>query len=512
MLPIMKYSFTKMAVVIAIALLGVYYTLGNFYDLTLLPKKNINLGLDLKGGSSLLLEIEDIEYFSASYESNKDDLRAALDEEKLPYTMITSDNNGMYIVANEPDLAAVINRLSNKFKDYDFVLEAGRVAVKYSQVATFDIYKRLREKSVEIIRRRVDETGTTEPSIAVQGQKRILVQVPGYSDPEGLKRLLGKTAKLEFRRMSDTDPYYQNMGLPLGDEEILADADGRKYIVKKVAAISGEMLVDAHTTYNESNQVAVGFSLNNEGAKTFSEITKNNIGKPFAILLDNVVLTAPTIQSHIPSGSGIITGNYTEESANEMSLLLRSGALPVPLKSVEQRVVGASLGSDSIHSGVRAMYLAIALVVIMMVVFYGIAGLLAAISLLFYIACVLGLFSMLGATLSLPGIAGLILTIGMAVDANVLIFERMIEEKKAGRSIWGYVENGYSGAWTSIVDSNITTILAAVILFFFGSGPVKGFGVALSIGIICSMFSAISLTRLFIFWYIKVFKPTGFFR
>jgi preprotein translocase subunit SecD len=372
-------------------------------------------------------------------------------------------------------------------------------------------------QSIEIIRRRVDEVGTNEPIIQRQGDDRILVQLPGLEDPERIKKLLGKTARMNFRMVNETASIEDALSgrVPPGSD-LLFEIDERTgeksvpYVIYKRIGVSGEQLVDANPSMDQNNQPVVSIRFDTSGARKFGELTSKNVGKRFAIILDGEVISAPVIREAITGGSGQISGNFTFESASDLSVLLRAGALPAPLTILEERSVGPSLGEDSIKAGIYAGLIAVILVIIYMLIIYGMRfGVAANISLIINVLLIISLLGILDATLTLPGLAGIALTIGMAVDANVLIFERIREESRSGRSNIGAIDNGFKEAFRTIVDANITTLLAALILFQFGSGPVKGFAVTLALGVITTMFSSLLLSRgIITFWYNK-YKPTS---
>jgi len=359
------------------------------------------------------------------------------------------------------------------------------------------------EQSIEVVRRRIDELGTREPTIQRQGTDRILVQLPGVRDPERLKKLLGTTAKLTFRFVNEGAGVDR---VPAGSEVLPSDDGTRSYVVRKRVIVSGENLVDSQPTFDQGLPV-VSFRFDSVGARKFGKATQENVGRLFAIVLDGKVISAPVIRSAILGGSGIITGGFTVQSANDLAVLLRAGALPAPLIVLEERTVGPGLGRDSIEAGKLASIIGIVLVIVFMVVAYGLFGVLANIALFVNLALLLALLSVLQATLTLPGIAGIVLTIGMAVDANVLIFERIREEVRAGRTPISAIDAGYRRAMTTIIDSNLTTLIAAVLLFQFGTGPIKGFAVTLSIGIMTSMFTAIMVTRLMVATWLRRRRP-----
>ena len=387
--------------------------------------------------------------------------------------------------------------------------------MKFSAAATETRRRQAVEQSIEIIRRRIDETGTKEPTIQREGQDRILVQLPGVDNPQRIKDLLGKTAKLTFQLVdqSVTVEDARRGRLPPGDEILPSVDEGRgrgggggSYVVRKRVMVGGDTLVDAQATF-QNNEPVVSFKFDSIGGKKFGDATRENVGKPFAIVLDNKVISAPVIREPILGGSGIISGSFTVQSASDLALLLRAGALPAPISILEERTVGAELGADSIHAGAVASIVGVILVIVFMVLFYGLFGVFADIALMFNLCLMLGALSLLGATLTLPGIAGIALTMGMAVDANVLIYERIKEELRGGRSMLSSLEAGFTRAFGTILDSHVTTLVAGILLYWLGSGPVKGFAVTLSIGVLTSLFSAILVTRLQIVTWLRRLKP-----
>ena len=364
------------------------------------------------------------------------------------------------------------------------------------------------DQSIEIIRRRIDSLGTREPSIVRQGVNRIVVEAPGESDPERLKAVIGQTAKLTFQMVDDSEPVGEAMaGRVPPDSELLPDEEGppgSTILVKRRPLVSGEMLTSASQSFDQYNRPSIAFRFNGQGSQRFAEATTQNVGKRFAIVLDGKVLSAPNILEPITGGSGEITGNFTVDTAGTLALMLRSGALPAQLNIIEQRTVGAELGADSVRAGALSGIIAIGLIGTFMILAYGIVfGGFALIGLVSNMTMILGAMSLTGATLTLPGIAGLILTIAMAVDANVLIFERIRDEERAGRKPLMAIETGFSRATVSIMDANITTLIAALILFTFGAGPVKGFAWTLSIGVLTSVFAALFITRLLVVWWYR---------
>jgi preprotein translocase subunit SecD len=385
----------------------------------------------------------------------------------------------------------------------------------FSTVSTDNRRRQAVEQSIEIIRRRIDETGTKEPTIQREGQDRILVQLPGVDNPERVKALLGRTAKLTFQLVdSSVSVEDARRGrLPPGSE-ILASEEGKgsrggqapAYVVRKRVMVGGDTLSDAQATF-QNNEPVVSFMFNAVGARRFGDATRENVGKPFAIVLDKKEISAPVIREPILGGSGVISGSFTVQTASDLALLLRAGALPAPIGILEERTVGAELGADSIHAGATASIVGVVLVAIFMVLFYGLFGIFADVALFFNLCLMLAGLSLLGATLTLPGIAGIALTMGMAVDANVLIYERIREEQRSGRSMLSSLEAGFSRAFGTIIDSHVTTLVAGVLLYWLGSGPVKGFAVTLSIGVLTSLFSAILVTRLQVVTWVRYLRP-----
>lgn len=527
----------KIGLVLALCLLGVVFAAPNFISEqsaarlpTWLPHKQINLGLDLQGGSHLLLEVEVDAVIVERLESLVDSIRTELRRERIGYTGLGVVDDGRAVnvrirQADRVDQALeLIRGLGNPMAP-DMFGQGGGVDIEVSEEADSLVTVTLTEQavrerkraaveqSIEIVRRRVDEVGTREPTIQRQGEDRILVQLPGVKDPDRIKRLLGKTAKLTFRLLDTTTTVEdaRRGRIPPGSQILEADTQeegAAEYVVRKRVYVSGENLVDSQPTYDQGRPV-VSFRFDAVGGKRFGDVTKENVGRPLAIVLDSKVISAPQIREPILGGSGIITGNFTVQQANDLAVLLRAGALPAPLKILEERTVGPDLGADSIRAGKIAGVLAFVFVMIFMGMAYGLFGLAADIALLVNIALIAGALSLLQATLTLPGIAGIVLTIGMAVDANVLVFERIREEMRTGKTPFAAVEAGYRRALTTIIDANVTTLIAAILLFEFGSGPVKGFAVTLAIGIVTSLFTAITVTRLMIVQWLRQRRPAA---
>lgn len=508
-----KLSKSRIILILAVCFLGIFFAIPNVISNSdALPKwwQPVNLGLDLQGGSNLLLEVKVDDVIKERMSSIEDSARQILRENKIRYQNL---NAGADSVKVKIENANSRNKAANLFRKIDDGIQAtenadGEIEIKYSDVELNKLKMKIVDQSIEIVRRRIDELGTKEPVIQSQGVDRIVVQLPGLQNPEYVKTLLGKTAKMSFHLVdSRSSAAEARRGKLSASSRLIQGSEGETYVIGRKPVVSGENLVDAQPSFQEGEAV-VSFKFNSLGGKKFGEVTKNNIGERLAIVLDNEVISAPTIQSAILGGSGIISGNFTVKSANDLALLLRSGALPAPLEILEERTVGAGLGSDSIREGIVASIIGLIAVVLFMVAAYGLFGVFTTVTVFTNLFLMLGALSFMGATLTLPGIAGIILTIGMAVDANVLIFERMREEVKAGRSTKDAAEAGFTEAWGTIVDSNLTTLVAAFVLFYFGTGPVRGFAVTLAIGIATSMFTSVTVTRLIISSWIAKYKPT----
>ncbi len=472
-----------------------------------LPSNKVNLGLDLRGGSQLMLEVDFDSYLQERLANLKDEMKLSFREESVR-TIPELVGGKVIFSLDDKDQQKAAKKLINKLsKKVDIDESDGKFAVYFSDSEILQMRQNLIRQSIEIIRRRIDESGTKEPTIQAQGDSRVLLQVPGVENSDEIKSILGKTAKMTFHFVADETFSANKSQAALNPRlEAVVDNEGRTYLIEKEVALSGDLLTDANPTYNE-NQPAVSFRFNEVGTRKFAKITAENVGKIFAIVLDGKVITAPRINSAINQGSGIISGNFDTKSANELALLLRAGALPAPLKIIEERSVGPSLGLDSIKHGAVASLAGLGLIAFFMILFYGFFGVIADIAMIVNIAIIISVLSLLGATLTLPGIAGIALTMGMSVDANVLIFERIKEELREKKSVFASVEQGFSQAFRTILDSNITTLIIALFLYTFGNGPVKGFAVTLSIGILSSMFSAIILARMLIAIWLKKTRP-----
>ena len=520
----LSFSRSKIFFVLFVCLLFVYLALPNMIPASMratapswLQGNTVNLGLDLRGGSHLLLQVDIKQYQKEQMENLRGEIRAALRDAQVGYQDISVEGGDVVITIRPETITPEIS-FDKIFRGVDATLEHARngnvVRAHYSELGLKQKSIQLVEQSIEIVGRRVNESGLREPIIQRQGDDRIVLQVPGLENPEHLKMILGKTAKMTFHLVNEgvTQAQMAKGDVPLGTRILPSDAkegpeSHMKYPVFTKVELSGEALTNASVTYDENNLPAVSFDFNATGARKFAEITKKSIGKPFAIVLDGKVITAPVIRSAILGGNGIISGNFTTEQANDLAMLLRAGALPAPLTIEEERSVGPSLGADSIDAGIISSEVAFAAIAFFMILSYGLFGLFATFALVVNMIMILGALSLFQATLTLPGIAGIILTMGMAVDANVLIFERIREEMKRGRGALSAIEHGFSGAMATILDSNITTLLAAFILYYFGTGTIKGFAVTLSIGITSSMFSAVLLTRLMVYTWFSAVRP-----
>ncbi len=472
--------------------------------------KKINLGLDLQGGSYLLLEIDNtpvveqkLQNLTATIKNYFKDKNIRINNIKIEDQNIffnVEDQSKQLIIDTFADVDSDINPYYPRFKSHQLVLEETEVnfRVSFSKQGLISLKTSSQDQAIEIVRRRIDEVGTNEPNILKRGNNRILVELPGLDDPMRVKSLLGKTANLTFRFVTNNEN--ENFGV----EKLKYENGIEEATVSKRIIISGDNLLDAQPQMDtQNNQTIVSFSLDRVGAKRFGRATSTGIGKQLAIVLDGKIISAPVIRDTIASGSGQISGGFTFQSATDLALLLRSGALPAPLNIIEERTVGPDLGQDSINAGMIALAIGFLLVILFMFIKYKVFGLITNVTLIINLFILLGILTLFEATLTLPGIAGIILTVGMAVDANVLIFERIKEELKDEKNNIIAFDTGYTKSRTAIIDANITTLLAAVILFFMGSGPVKGFSVTLGIGIFTTLFSVYFIARLFTSIYVS---------
>ena len=513
----LQFESWKKILVLLVTVLGIAYAAPNAIPGDgaegggFLPGQKINLGLDLQGGSHLLLRVDMDVVVNERLEGMAETVRLEFRQNNLRFSGLAVRDDAVNISIRKPGDDTAARAVFAEFGPAVSITADGTAfRLAFTEQGLIDLQSQTIEQSMEIIRRRIDPDGTKEPVIQRQGADRVLVQLPGVDDPEEIKRLLGRTAKLTFQ-LVDTSITAQEVRqrgrAPSGSVLLPADDDsGEAFVVEKRVMVSGELLESAQASFDQNNRPAVTFALNAEGAKKFGRVTGANIGRPFAIILDGKVVSAPTIQSQI-FGNGQITGNFTVAETNELALILRAGALPAPLIVMEERSIGPGLGADSVAAGQIAAIVALALVMIYMIVSYGLFGLLADIALLVNVVLILGALSAIQATLTLPGIAGIVLTMGMAVDANVLVFERIREELRRGRSVMAAIEGGYKRAISTIVDANLTTLFAALFLYVFGSGPIKGFAVTLSIGIATSLFTAVMVTRMLVILWLERRRP-----
>src|SRR5215218_489527 len=489
-------------------------------------QRHLVLGLDLQGGSHILLEVDTNAVRKEKVEALRDDVRRVVRENRLgsPAAATIRGNTVEFRVREGVDAQLALTKLRELSTPLGGIMSAtgqrsldvvdagnGLIRLTPTEPAIVERIRQSVEQSIQIVERRVNELGTVEPSIQRQGLDRILVQVPGLQDPTRLKELLGKTAKMEFRMVDLTVPPDQaTAGRVPPDSELLpsAEAAGQNYVIKKQVLVSGGDLTDAQPGFDQrSGQPIVSFKFNSSGSRKFAQATTEHVKEPFAIVLDNKVISAPVIQEPITGGQGQISGNFRVQQANDLAILLRAGALPAPLTIIEERTVGPGLGQDSIEKGELAAYVGSILVIVFMLVTYRLFGVFANIAVAINVAMIFGLLSLLNATLTLPGIAGIVLTVGIAVDSNVLIYERIREELRGGRNAISAIDAGFKRALATILDSNITTFIAAAVLFYIGTGPVRGFAVTLGIGIITTVFTAFTLTRLIVAGWVRWKRP-----
>jgi preprotein translocase subunit SecD len=489
-------------------------------------QRRMVLGLDLQGGSYLLLEVDSNYVKKEKLDQVRDDVRRTLREARIGYTGLVTRPDSVEVRVKDSDLQNALTKLRELSQPLGGLLGSsgqrslqitdaggGLIRLTVTQAAITERIRQTIEQSIQIVERRVNQLGTVEPLIQRQGTDRILVQVPGLQDPSRLKELLGKTAKMEFRMVDTTVPPDQaQQGKVPPDSEVLMSSTSPKipYVIKKQILVSGGDLTDAQPGFDQrSGEPIVSFRFNTSGARKFAQATSENVGQPFAIVLDNEVISAPVIREPITGGSGQISGNFTVQQANDLAILLRAGALPAPLTVIEERTVGPGLGQDSIEKGELAAYVGSIMVIVFMLVTYRLFGVFANIAVAINVAMIFGLLSLLNATLTLPGIAGIVLTVGIAVDSNVLIYERIREELRGGRNAISAIDAGFKRALSTILDSNITTFIAAAVLFYIGTGPVRGFAVTLGIGIITTVFTAFTLTRLIVAGWVRWKRPQG---
>ena len=497
------FSKLKLVIIYFIIIFLSLFAFINFVDNedNFLLSKKVNLGLDLQGGSYLLLEVDSKPVVNRKLQQKLLNIRKYLKTNKIKYKNLKLKNESINFLINNEDIEKFeksfldknnsINVYYNRTRTYemDYYIENNKVKIEYSKIGLFEIKSSVLNQSLEIVRRRIDETGTKEPTIIRRGSERILIELPGLDDPNRIKKLLGKTANLSFRLVSESEDTF-------GSELLFFEDKEDQLNISKRIIVSGDNLINAQPAIdNQTNQTVVNFSFDRVGAKKFGRATADSVGKKLAIILDNKIISAPVINEAILGGNGQITGNFTFQEATDLALLLRSGSLPAPLTIIEERTVGPDLGEDSIKAGAISLAIGFLLVIIYMIYKYRKLGIIADLALIINLVLLIGILTILEATLTLPGIAGIILTVGMAVDANVLIFERIKEEIKIEKSTIHAFDMGYQKAQSAVLDANITTLISAVILFFLGSGPVKGFAVTLGIGILTTLFSAYFFAR-----------------
>ncbi|HEY2228454.1 MAG TPA: protein translocase subunit SecD [Xanthobacteraceae bacterium] len=521
-------SRAKAIGILLTAALVCLFAVPNFFSDSVVQKlpvwaqRHIVLGLDLQGGSHILLQVDANDVRQQMVQGMRDDVRRVLRDARVGITgQPTIRGSTVEVHIRDSDLQTGLTKLRELATPIGGLLGAttqrsidivnaggGLVQLTVTDPAIVQRMRQVVDQSIEIINRRVNQIGTVEPLIQRQGTDRILVQVPGLQDPQRLKDLLGKTAKLEFR-MVDTSmsPDQALQGRPPPDSEVLYEGK-TPYLIEKRVLVSGGDLTDAQPGFDQrTSEPIVQFRFNASGARKFAQATLENVGRPFAIVLDNEVISAPVIREPITQGSGQISGSFTVQSANDLSVLLRAGALPAKLSIIEERTVGPGLGQDSIEKGKLASVVGSLMVVVFMLATYGLFGMFANIAVAINVVMIFGLLSLLGATLTLPGIAGIVLTVGIAVDSNVLIYERIREEVRNGRTPITAIDAGFTRALATILDSNITTFIAAAVLFFIGTGPVQGFAVTLGIGIITTVFTAFTMTRLIVAYWVRWQRP-----
>ena len=502
----LKFSKINILITTLLSIIVIFFTISIFTEFEdELVNKKINLGLDLQGGSYLLLKIDNDPVIIKELQNKAISLKNVLKENNISVLNIrVTDDKKILLSTNKKDADklnqlfndknGIVNPYFDQFKSFQFEIanQEGNFEIFFSKYGLIQLKTSSLDQAIEIVRRRVDEVGTNEPNILKRGNDRILVELPGLDDPMRIKNLLGKTANLSFRFVTQTNEE------TFGSEELEFEDGSEVANVSKRIIVSGENLIDAQPRMdNQTNETVVTFDFDRVGAKRFGRATTKGIGKRLAIVLDGKVISAPVIQEAIVAGSGQISGDFTFQSATDLALLLRSGALPAPLEIIEERTVGPGLGQDSIKSGLSALLIGFILVITFMLIKYRVFGIIANATLILNLFFLVGILTLFEATLTLPGIAGIILTVGMAVDANVLIFERIKEEIKNEKNQIIAFDAGYNKSRNAVLDANITTLIAAIILFFLGSGPIKGFAVTLGIGIFTTLFSVYFIARLF---------------
>jgi preprotein translocase subunit SecD len=515
----------KVILVVAATIFGILYTLPNVLPPSVTKSwpavlnQKLNLGLDLQGGSYLLLEVDTAALQKDTLNNMVEDVRRDLQTAQIPFTGLGQANGAVTVHITDPaqaptaynTLAKLAQPLAGSTTGRDLTVTRSDQIITLTPVPEAQRAGAAKavEQSIEIVRRRIDQLGTREPTIVRQGADRIVVQAPGESDPERLKRVIGQTAKLSFQMVDETVPADQVAAgrVPPQDELLPYDNPAQKELVQRRVIVSGDQLITAGSSFNQYNQPVVTFRFNGVGARRFGDASTQNVGRRFAIILDGKVLSAPVIRDPITTGSGEISGSFTSETANDLAVLLRGGALPTPLKVEEQRTVGAELGADSVRAGAVSLGIGAVAIFVFIILAYGLFGVFAAIALVVNVLMLVATLTVTQATLTLPGIAGLILTLAVAVDANVLIYERMRDEAREGRPPLMALDNGYKRAMVSIFDANVTTLISAAIMYSLGAGPVKGFAWTLGVGVLTSLFTALLITQVLIGWWFKATRP-----
>tara|TARA_B100000780_G_scaffold273290_1_gene236643 strand:- start:4077 stop:5630 length:1554 start_codon:yes stop_codon:yes gene_type:complete len=513
---VLYFSRLKVFSIISVIFIGIYFFLPNltfFSNSKFFSEKRVNLGLDLQGGSYLLLEIDSNPLIEQRLQAKSLEVRRELRKNNIQYKNFSFSKDSLVFIFDEKQKETLDKILNDRSinsniktggKEFEIIYETNIIKLIFTKENVNLIKKNALDQSIEIVRNRIDELGTKEPNIVTRGLDRILVELPGLKDPSAIKKLLGKTAKLTLRFVANSSD--ENS---FGVETLSSKSSGSQYSVEKRIIISGENLIDAQPGFDQlNNSSVVNFKLDNIGSRKFALASKENVGRYLAIVLDKDVVSSPVIREAIVTGSGQISGNFTTQEANELAILLRAGALPAPLNIIEERSVGPDLGKESIEKGILSLIIGFLLVMIYMIYNYRIFGVFSNISLLTNLVLISGVLSIFGATLTLPGIAGIILTVGMAVDSNVLIYERVKEELKKEKNYLIAFDTAYKKVLTTILDSNVTTLIAAFVLYYMGSGPVKGFAITLGIGILSTFFTTYVLGRLLVAKYIKNNKET----
>ncbi len=516
----LNISVYKKLFVLLVVLCGLTFALPNFVEHSALPNKKINLGLDLQGGSHLVLKVDLADLIARNVESLADDVRRELrDTEKGRLTVrnFKEVRGGLRFNATSDEVAyEAMERLKRSVRDVEINRNGLSITVNYTSDAMAQMELYAINQTLEILRNRVDEFGVAEPVIQREGTDRIIIELPGVDDPARAKSVIGRTAQLSFHLVADgyDANQYVERRAPAGTKLLyMQEGQGdevyhRPILVERRAVITGERLSNASAGFNpQDNAPSVFIDFDRSGALKFGQVTSNNVGRRLAIVLDDIVYSAPNLNEPILGGSAVVNGSFSIQETEDLATVLRAGALPAPVNIVEERTIGPSLGADSIAAGKMAIMVGFLFVLCVMFVFYRGFGMAANVALLCNVVLILGIMTMLGATLTLPGIAGIVLTMGMAVDANVLIFERIREESKKVKSASAAIDNGFKGAFSTIMDANVTTLIAAVVLFAIGSGPIKGFALTLSVGIATSMFSAIMITRILVVTWLNKAKP-----